>query len=141
MTRISEMIDKKYLFISPRIGKALAVKETVQSDVLLYPGWKGYKGVIGVKPLDYLASRNNILLAPGDDDILDNLLTKTHSGVIANSAEEFLNELNKFYSQWKKNKICIYNGVESEIRFFSRENQAKIFAQNLQTLRGNDIKN
>lgn len=125
---ISQTIDTKYLYFSPRLSKADAVKATVQSDVLLYPGWKGYKGIVGVKPLDYLASRNNILLAPGDGDILDKIITETNAGKIANSVEDFAQELSAFYSEWSKNKKCMYNGIDAKINFYTRQNQAAIFA-------------
>lgn len=128
---ISQTIDSKYLYFSPRLNKADAIKATVQSDVLLYPGWQGYKGIVGVKPLDYLASRNNILLAPGDGDILDKIIAETNAGVIANNAEDFANKLSKFYAEWSQDKKCVYNGIESKINFYTRRNQTAIFANYL----------
>nr|MBK9652766.1 hypothetical protein [Bacteroidota bacterium] len=131
---ISQAIDSKYLYFSPRLNKADAIKATVQSDVLLYPGWQGYKGIVGVKPLDYLASRNNILLAPGDGDILDKIIAETNAGVIANNAEDFANKLSKFYAEWSQDKKCVYNGIESKINFYTRRNQTAIFANYLLSL-------
>ena len=132
---ISEAIPAQYLKLSKRLKKEDAIITTVQSDVLFFPAWKGFRGMIGVKPLDYIASGNNVLIAPGDDDIMDELITKTQTGKIANTVEEFVSIMNEWYYEWEKNGHLKYHGIKPEIEFYSRKTQARIFAETLLNLK------
>lgn len=129
--KIMSALPAEFVILSPRLPKEEAIKETIQSDVLFYPAWKGYKGILGVKPLDYIASGNKILLAPGDDDILDTLITQTATGSIANTVEEFVSVLEAWYSEWQLNGSIACNAQSELVSFYSRHNQAAILAKEL----------
>ncbi|MEO8151198.1 MAG: hypothetical protein ABI723_26440 [Bacteroidia bacterium] len=119
----------QFLNVTRMLNKDEALQHTLNSDVLLHYGWKGFRGMIGTKTFDYLASGNNILLAPGDDDIVDDLLVKTNTGRVANTPEEFNKILNEWYNEWMQNGHIEYKGLKHEVEFYARENQAAIMAE------------
>lgn len=86
-------------------------------------GWPGYKGMYSGKIFEYLGLKKNIIIAPGDNDVIDNLIQKTKSGISANSKEEITSYILSKYNEWKTNPQIKYDGVNTEQ--YSRENQNK----------------
>jgi glycosyltransferase involved in cell wall biosynthesis len=101
-----------------------ALQYAKQSSLLVYMGWNEYKGILSGKIFDYLGVQRTILLAPGDEGVIEDLLSKTNSGIIANSAEEVYDALKKCYLQWKNNGQVEYNGKLNEIANYSRQQQS-----------------
>lgn len=132
--KVVEDLPAEFLNVTRMLNKDQALQHTINSDVLLHYGWKGFKGMIGTKTFDYLASGNNILLAPGDADIVDELLLKTNTGKIANTPEEFSVQLNLWYEEWLQKNSINYSGIKKEIEFYSRENQASEMAELLKKI-------
>ena len=119
------------VLITNKIERDKALQYMVQSHVLLYMGWKGFKGIYSAKIFEYLGAARNILIAPGDDDVLDELVTSCKAGMIANSEEEFLNYMMKCYNEWLQTGEVSYSGDEMEIKKYSREKQAQILAETI----------
>jgi hypothetical protein len=111
-----------------RVDKETALNATINSEVLFYSGWQQYKGIISTKAFDYIASGNKILIAPGDGDVLDDLILSTNTGIIANTVEEFVIILDKWYADWINDGYLASNGNIDKIDFYSRERQAEIMA-------------
>ncbi|HRC91912.1 MAG TPA: hypothetical protein PLQ16_07125, partial [Bacteroidia bacterium] len=71
-----------------------------------------------------------ILVAPGDNDVIDNLVRKSGRGYIANSAEEFASSLNEIYNLWLNGNYKVEQPAEWE-QFYSREKQAALLANEI----------
>ncbi len=129
---ISQSVKKElppdFLYISDRVSKEEAIKETKMATVLSYPGWLGTKGIISTKIFDYIASGNPIIIAPGDKDIIDDLLFKTNTGESVFSAMDFTDVLNRWYCMWEKNQDILPCRNLEAVKFYSRENQAMALA-------------
>ena len=93
---VKNELPAEFIYVSNRVSKEEAIVETKKATVLSYPGWLGTKGIISTKIFDYIASGNPILIAPGDKDIIDDLLIKTNTGESVFSAKEFAALLNKW---------------------------------------------
>jgi len=131
---VKDHLPANFLTITDRVSKEDAIRETKKATVLSYPGWLGTKGIISTKIFDYIASGNPILIAPGDRDIIDDLLSNTNSGISVFSPEEFAEQLNSWYSSWENQKALLENRNESAIKFYSRENQAMLLAELISNL-------
>lgn len=125
---VKKEIPSDFLYVSARVSKEEAIKETKMATVLSYPGWLGTKGIISTKIFDYIASGNPILIAPGDNDIIDDLLVKTNTGESVFSAQNFAGVLNRWYNLWEKNQDILINRNSEVVQFYSRENQAMALA-------------
>ena len=99
------------------------------ATVLSYPGWLGIKGIISTKIFDYIASGNPILIGPGDEDVIDELVKKTNTGISVYNAKDFAANLNKLYDLWTKKLPLNPSRNEKEVEFYSRENQARLLAK------------
>lgn len=127
--RIRKALPEECIFLSDRLPRETAIRYTLQSHVLLYAGWKNYDGIYSGKIFDYIGARRNILIAPGDDNVIDNIVLNTQSGKIANTVNEFTAALTEWYAEWKRSGQVAYKGKEDHIDYYTRENQAKIFAE------------
>jgi glycosyltransferase involved in cell wall biosynthesis len=121
--QIEAHIEKKHLFFSDRVLRSEALQHMRTSDLLLQVGWPGFKGLIPGKVFEYLASRRDILVAPGDGDLTDRIVKETNAGVSVNTIEEMVNYLLERYREWENNGCISYNGIWAEIEKYSRENQ------------------
>jgi glycosyltransferase involved in cell wall biosynthesis len=128
---VRKSIPEKNLFISNRLPRKEALCYMKRASVLLYAGWKGWRGIYSGKIFEYLGAQRNILLAPGDDDVLDALLQETKAGKIANTEEEMATILQAWYDEWKKSGKLQYNGELSIIENYTREALAEKFAKKL----------
>jgi hypothetical protein len=125
---VMKELPSDFLFVSDRVTKEEAIHETKMATVLAYPGWLGTKGIISTKIFDYIASGNPIIIAPGDKDIIDDLLVKTNTGESVFFAQPFADVLNRWYSSWDKNEEILIDRNLKAIQYYSRENQAMALA-------------
>ncbi len=117
------------LKITPWVEKEEAIATMQRSHVLLLSSWEGTKGVYSGKLFEYLGARRPILLSPGNEDVADELIKKTNSGVVANTPEEVSTFISAKYAEWMQKGVVSYEGVEDEIEKYSRENQVKKMAE------------
>lgn len=125
---LKSQIPGSFLVVTDRVPREKAIQEAVQSHVLFYAGWKGYDGILTTKIFDYLAAKKNILIAPGDDSTMDDLITKTASGKIANTPEEVSVLLFEWYREWKVQGELSFSGDVKMIEKYSREKQTENFS-------------
>ncbi len=118
---IVESLDNEFIKVTSKIPREEALQIAKKSQVLFYAGWDKYVGIYSGKIFEYLGLRKNILIAPGDQDVIDKLILKTNSGKIANSALEVSNVLNEWYDEWEENKQLRYHGTS--IENYSRKKQ------------------
>lgn len=125
---IKAIIPSTFLYISGRVSKSEAIQETLSADILTFCGWSGVQGMISTKIFDYIASRNFILIAPSDNDALDQIVEECKCGVSVNSAIDFANICNQKYLYWKAHASMLDVGDISAINKYSRENQSEKMA-------------
>ncbi len=111
-----------------------AINLLENSDILFYMGWKGYKGVYSGKIFEYLGAKRNILIAPSDEDVIEELLRETNGGEVANTPEEVCAYLERKYAEWKAKGYIDYHGNDEKIAFYSRENQASILQKEIEKI-------
>lgn len=131
---VKNELPAEFIYVSDRVSKEEAIAETSMATVLSYPGWLGTKGIISTKIFDYIASGNPILIAPGDKDIIDDLLIETNTGESVFSAEAFATVLNKWFGCWENNQEILIGRNIEKIEFYSRENQAMALADIINNL-------
>lgn len=124
--KLHQKISEDYLITSAKIDRENALIKMSDSSILFYPGWKGYHGIYSGKIFEYLGMHRNLLIAPGDDDVLDDLLNKTKAGKIGNTDSEVKELLENWYLEWKNNGKLKYYGNHKMIDNYSRENQNQI---------------
>lgn len=127
--KIRAALPESFIHTSGRVSMAESVKLTQAAHVLLFPSYKGYKGYYTAKIFEYLGAKRNILMVPGNNDIVDELILKTKAGKIANSEKEFAALLNNWYLELKETGTIRYHGIDENIDFYSRENQNRLLCE------------
>lgn len=128
---IRKLIPAKNLVITNRLPRKEALKYMKKASILLYAGWKGWRGIYSGKIFEYLGARRNILLAPGDNNVLDALLHETKAGRVVNSEEEMASVLEGWFTEWKIHKKLAYQSDEGALEYYTREALAERFAVKL----------
>ena len=105
-----------------------------RSAVLLYMGWKGYTGILSGKIFDYLGVKRPILLAPSDNDVIEQLLIYTQAGFVANKPHEVSEKLEELYINWVNKHAGEYKGIDMKVKEFTRESQAKKVEEFINTI-------
>lgn len=121
-------IDPEYLNITHRIPREDALSIAINSQVLYYPGWKGYFGIYSGKIFEYIACGINVLIAPNDYDVLEKLLEETKAGVCVDTADEMAAVLLQWQEEWVRTGTISYHGDMEKIKKYTRENQAAKYA-------------
>lgn len=133
-TLLETSLPQECTLITNRIPHAQAVQKAVESHVLFYAGWKGYRGIVSGKIFEYLGAGKNILIAPSDNDIIARIVSETDAGKVADSPQEFAQILNQWFNEWKTRGDLAYKGKLEKIKFYSRENQAGLFAKEMKKI-------
>jgi hypothetical protein len=120
--------------LTKRLERKKALEITATSHILWHVGWKNAKGVFSGKIFEYLGAKRNILIAPSDEDVMEALLKETNAGETANSPEDVCAYLEKKYLEWAKKGFIDYNGIDSKIAFYSRENQARMLQKEIEKI-------
>lgn len=136
---VRERLPAQYLHCTGRVPRAEAIRETLAADILYYPAWRGYDGVIATKIFDYMASHKNLLIAPGDDSSIDALVRETGTGAICNGGAEVCRQLETWYAEWRAQGRLNYSGSDTRIRHYSREQQTEYLAQLLDALKASAV--
>ncbi|MDQ4121018.1 MAG: hypothetical protein M3209_06195 [Acidobacteriota bacterium] len=131
---LEENLPKECTSVTARIPFEQAKRKTRESHVLFYAGWKGYKGLPSAKIYGYLGARRNILIAPSDHDMLAEIISETEAGKTTDSPAEFAQILNDWFREWKTTGELTYRGKPEKIDFYSWENQARLFAEEIKKM-------
>jgi hypothetical protein len=126
--KVQQIIPQPYLTTTAMLDKQHALQYTINADVLLQFGWVNYKGIVGTKTFDYMASGNPVLLAP-KDEVMQQLFNETNSGIAVNDVQAFVNVLEDWYKQWRNTGNIKWQTKTDTVQKFSRQNQSKLFAE------------
>ncbi len=102
---------------TPRLSKDEAVKMNLEADYLINFTDPNLSAIYA-KTYDYIACRKPILVMPGDEKLLDELIKHNNLGIVIHSKEELTSLL---LNPVKTNKTT------NKIDFFLRKNQTKRF--------------
>ena len=118
---------------SSRIPKSNILKIEKSSHLLLHIAWKGYDGIIASKIYEYIGSGTKILVVPGDNGSIDQIVNEAKCGFILNDSESTFNFLCDEHEKFKQNRTET-SSVNKASQQFTRENQAKELAKLINNL-------
>lgn len=127
-------LPKENVLITERIPREKALEKMGESNVLFYPAWKGYQGIVSAKFYEYLAVGKKILIAPGDKDIIEEIIKETNAGEIADSVDEFVAIMNRWFEEWKTNGRIRIETNKGLILSYSREKQCQFLAGKIEEI-------
>jgi len=123
--QLKKMIkDDNSFHILPKIKKQELNKLYQKYDVLYLTSYEENKGWLPVKLFDYYQNSHPILLYPSDKDVMEEFIINSNSGTACSNYLEFENFINSVRENYNLN----YKRNTSFGNFYSRKNQTKIFA-------------
>ena len=106
----------------PREARDVAMHRLVCASVLFFPGHQQLRGMYSSKIFEYLASGKPIILAPTDQDVLDELLTEQPGCSVHHSAESIVETLELHYAAFQRQEPLFFKRA---LNAYTRESQAK----------------
>ena len=128
LNNVLQQLPAEFINVIDRVEAQDAAKYAVNTDIILHAAWSGYKGIYTTKLFDFVASGNNILMAPGDHDVADALINETGTGKIAWDAEQVAEYLENWFMEWKTTGKIVYHGNRSLIAHYNRKLITEEFA-------------
>ena len=92
-------------------------------------GKDGVHGIMTTKFFEYLASGRPILCIPSDEECLEAAIIETSSGCAPRIPEEAESYILSLYNEWKGKGFTEGKTRQDKLALFSRETQAKQFAE------------
>jgi glycosyltransferase involved in cell wall biosynthesis len=125
---------EKHFECTERTNKEKILEIEARSHLLLYPAWKGYKGIIASKIYEYINSGTYTIVTPSDDGEIEKIITKSGCGICTNNIEDTLKILNQAYLLFLEGKKIQSNLNGENTHYFSREYQTKLLSDILNNL-------
>jgi glycosyltransferase involved in cell wall biosynthesis len=134
--RINKVLNgyESFFECTERTNKEKILEIEARSQILLYPAWKGYSGVIASKIYEYISSGTHTLVVPSDNGEVEKIINISECGTCTNTVEETLAFLGKTYQLYKQGIKLKANLTGEKAMFFSREHQAKRMAELLDSI-------
>ncbi|HVG12766.1 MAG TPA: hypothetical protein VM843_07150 [Flavisolibacter sp.] len=126
--KLKAALPARNLLITKRLPRKEALEFLTATTILYYPGWRGYRGIYSGKIFEYLCTRLPILIGPGDEDVIDELLLETDAGKSAYTPAEMSSTLVQWYHMWTAGEKIPYSANE-RLNQYSNWNQARIMAE------------
>lgn len=122
LKRIKKYKDKLQgiLITTPRLKKEEANDMNLKADYLINFTDENYTAIYA-KTYNYIACGKPILVIPGDNGLLDNIVSKHNLGRILNTSKEI--------EDFIINPHVDYNPNSKDLDFFSRRNQTEIMSK------------
>ena len=105
-----------------------------RADLLFLTELENHKDWFPVKLFDYFQTGKPILLCPSDNDVMEEFITKTNSGYIANTVEECTILLEELLAKKQRGESIALERNMEEAYYYSREYQTKKLAEILDGL-------
>jgi glycosyltransferase involved in cell wall biosynthesis len=125
---------ESYVEATRRVPRHDALEQVRSADLCVIlppvgfrdPYWDrgGYPG----KVFEYFGARRPILAVPADRGVLDELLTRTRTGVTASTPPEIADRLGEAFTQWRSHGRARYDPDPSEVAEFTRVRGAERLA-------------
>ncbi|MBS4013951.1 MAG: hypothetical protein KGZ97_09395 [Bacteroidetes bacterium] len=125
--RIIKEIPDKYEIL-PWLQKEELIVQVEKVNAFLLCGIPERKGTYTAKLFDYFSMRKPIILCPSDNDILEETIRETETGVVLNTPEEVEVWLNNAYDYWQIHKSIPYNAKEELLLQYTYEKQVEKLA-------------
>lgn len=132
--RFKEIIPAKNIRTTPRIAKTQGLEIAAASHILFLVGYTNATGINPTKFFEYLGLRKNILQAPGDGQLIEEMLVNLDIGKAPHTPEEIYESIIAWYREWEIYKTLSFGGTKEGIIKYSRENQFKLILEKMGTL-------
>lgn len=129
------------VYLSKRVSKEEAIRYVKNAHCLLFTSWDNRPGMIPAKFYDFIASGTYVINCPGDQNIIDQIVTETGVGDTMSSAGDVEDKLQELYNLWKEKKSWTRQRNESAIQRYSRKNQAARMAELICKLHAGESQN
>lgn len=140
-TWLSKLIDEYGLSsvvkLKDAVPRSSSLKKQRASQLLLLLNWEDpkEKGTIPSKLFEYLAAKRPVIATGGyGNDMVENILNATKSGLYLKGHSEIKTALKKWYSEFKAQGVVTYNGDAQEISKYDFRAMAKKFSEILDKL-------
>jgi glycosyltransferase involved in cell wall biosynthesis len=119
------------LVFTPAMTKRDLLNYCKNVNLFWYPAFSGIQGWFSAKLYDYMASGKEILVCPGDDGEVDNVILSSKSGVVVNSAEGVAEFLGIRFSEFVRKREKAFGFDPERLKGYTRVVQVERMASKI----------
>ncbi len=120
-----------YIETTNRISHSEVLLAERQSHLLLFVGMPDITGITSSRIYEYCASGTQILLAPNDHGVVNNILKSSKTGASFDYASDVSEFLTQCYLKYLDGNFDLFSGIETNVEQYKRSIQAAKFATHL----------
>jgi len=118
-----------------KVPREVSFQKQRESQILLHLTWEGIeKAGYATKLFEYLAAQRPILATGLGNDLTQDLIDETNSGIYCSTVEDIKNALKEFYSEYKCKGKLTYQGELEKINKYSYRETTKKYVEILDNL-------
>jgi glycosyltransferase involved in cell wall biosynthesis len=117
-----------YYEVTPRMERSKVIQQLFESHALLMVAYGDVKGAPGTKTFDYLACNRRVVLCPSDNDLLEEIFSKSGLGSICNNSEEVCALVKLWMKEFAETGYPLLKGNQEYIGQFTRMHQTDVLA-------------
>lgn len=117
-----------------RLEKKALLEFQQKSDILFMTSFTDVKGWLPVKMFDYYSTGKPILVCPSDQDVIDEFIRETNSGVCCQNESDLKVQLLTWLAMKKEGKAIYFERDLVKGNVYSRQHQVKQLAVLLESL-------
>lgn len=127
--RIKKLMNgfEKNIELTNRLPREKVLQMQKEAHVLLMFAHKDIKGIPSSKIYEYLGYKKPILLCPGDNDILEEIIQTTNSGMVCNNDQNACLKTLEIFELYKSNTVNQYFKFKNDD--FTRKSQTQKLAK------------
>ena len=135
MERVQRMIDKEPCITAiKRMDRDSTIKAQGDADRLLHLGFRGKKGIVPLKFLEYIHAEVPIIQVSSGNDIQEAILKRTRTGIVASDADALLNVLLDGIFSWRNGHVHTHEPDLVSLMEFTWEHQMERWRQFILTM-------
>jgi glycosyltransferase involved in cell wall biosynthesis len=121
------------LCLCPRLGREEALQQQRGADALLHLAYRGRKGYLPVKFLEYLHAARPIILISHEQDQMESILRETATGVQIRQADALARLLRERVTAWKTGETWTTDPDLGKLRTYAYPERMRPLADQIET--------
>ena len=130
MTRVQRLIDAhRCITAIPRMDRSSTIRAQNTAERLLHVGFKGKRGILPLKFLEYIHAGVPVIQVSSGKDIQEDILERTRTGTVAPDAATLMDLLLEGVSNWRSGIRAPHHPDQQALAEFTWDHQMERWRQ------------
>lgn len=130
MARVQQLVNTEQCVTAiERMDRSSTIRTQGEADRLLHVGFKGKKGIVPLKFLEYIHAGVPVIQVSSGNDLQEAILKRTRTGTVAPDAATLVNVLLDGISGWRAGRVPLHDPDKEALEEFTWDHQMEHWRQ------------